>query len=103
METDAPPSTSLSFPTAGFTNLGDSDAISQMGSIGVARGAKGPWSPKFLENIIILFLERRFSKQNSVIRLTSYILPIQIFCSPQFLRWLRHWWVAAACIRLDIL
>jgi len=46
METDAPPSTSLSFPTAGFTNLGDSDAISQMGSIGVARGGKGSMVPQ---------------------------------------------------------
>jgi len=31
--------------------------------------------PKFLENIVILCFERRFSKQNSVIRLKSNILP----------------------------
>jgi len=30
---------------------------------------------KFLENVVILCFERRFSKQNSVIRLKSYILP----------------------------
>jgi len=30
---------------------------------------------KFLENIVILSFERRFSKQNSVIRLKSNILP----------------------------
>jgi len=44
--------------------------------IGVARGGKGViLPPKFLENIVILFLERRFSKQNGVIRLKSNILP----------------------------
>ena len=31
--------------------------------------------PRFLENIVILCFERRFSKQNSVIRLKSTILP----------------------------
>jgi len=31
--------------------------------------------PKFFENIAILCFERRFSKQNSVIRLKSNILP----------------------------
>jgi len=41
--------------------------------------------PKFLENIVILCFERRFSKQNSVIRLKSNIL------TPKFLGWLRHW------------
>jgi len=30
--------------------------------------------PKFLENIVILCFERRFSKQNRVIRLKSNIL-----------------------------
>jgi len=30
--------------------------------------------PKFLENIVILFFERRFCKQNSVIRLKLNIL-----------------------------
>jgi len=43
--------------------------------IGVARGAKGAMAlPKFLENIVILCFERRFSKQNSVIRLKQSIL-----------------------------
>jgi len=45
-----------------------------MEPIGVARGAKWPMAtPKFLENIAILCFERRFSKQNSVIRLESNI------------------------------
>jgi len=36
--------------------------------IGVARADKGAMAPpKFLENIVILCFERRFSKQNSVI------------------------------------
>ena len=57
-------------------------------TIGVARGgAKGVMPlPKFLENIVILCFERRFSKQNSVLHLESNILP-----PPQFLGWLRHW------------
>jgi len=41
-------------------------------------GSKGPCLPKFLENIVILCFERRFSKQNSVIRLKLniwYTLP----------------------------
>ena len=42
-------------------------------------GPKGPCTPKFLENIVILCFERRFSKQNSVIRLKSNILPPQFF------------------------
>jgi len=37
-------------------------------------GRKSHGSPKFLENIGILCFERRFSKQNSVIRLKSNIL-----------------------------
>ena len=32
-------------------------------------------TPKFLEHIVILCLERRYPKQNSVIRLKSNILP----------------------------
>ena len=38
-------------------------------------GQKGPCPPKFLENIVILCFERRFSRQNSVICLKSNILP----------------------------
>jgi len=38
---------------------------------------------KFLENNVILWFERCFSKQNSAIRLKSYILPSQIFCPPK--------------------
>jgi len=48
--------------------------------IGVARGAKGSMAPlKILEHIVILCFERRFSKQNSFIRLKSNILSPQIF------------------------
>jgi len=50
--------------------------------IGVARGATPP--KKFLENIVILCFERRFSKQNSVIRVKSNILAQKkFFGSPQ--------------------
>ena len=43
-------------------------------------GQRGREPPIFLENIVILCFERRFSKQNSVIRLKSNILPpTQIF------------------------
>jgi len=46
-------------------------------TIGIARGGpEGPWPPKFLENIVILCFERRFSKQNSVIRLKHIGKPI---------------------------
>jgi len=45
-------------------------------------GPKEPCPPKFLENIVILFFERRFSKQNSLIRLKSNILPPPIFFAP---------------------
>jgi len=55
-------------------------------SIGVARGGKrGHGHPKLLENILNLCFERRFSKQNSIIRLKSNILPPQ-----KILGWLRH-------------
>jgi len=48
--------------------------------IDVARGGqRGHGPPKFLENLIILCFERRFSKQNSVICLKSNIL-----ASPNF-------------------
>jgi len=56
-------------------------------TIGVATGGqRGHAPPKFLKNIVILCFERRFSKQNSVIRLKSNIL-----APPKFLGWLRHW------------
>ena len=54
--------------------------------IGVARGGKGAMAPQFLENIVILCFKRRFSKQNSVIRLKSSIL-----APAKFLDWLHHW------------
>jgi len=57
-------------------------------NIGVDRGGqRGYVPPKFLENLVILCFERRFSKQNSVICLKSNILPPP----PKFLGWLRHW------------
>jgi len=46
---------------------------------GVARGPRGPFHPKFLEDIVILRLERQYPKQNGVIRLKSNIWPAQIF------------------------
>jgi len=51
----------------------------QADTIGVARAKGAMATPKFLENIVILCFERRFSKQNSVIRLQSNILPPQHF------------------------
>jgi len=55
--------------------------------IGVARGAKEAMIPKkFKKYIVILCFEKRFSKQNSVIRLKSNIMG-----SRNFLGWLRHW------------
>jgi len=49
-------------------------------AIGVAKGGeRGLGPPKILENIVILCFERRFSRQNSVIRLKSNILPPKIF------------------------
>jgi len=48
--------------------------VVQLG-IGVVReGQRGHAPQTFLENIVILCFERRFSKQNSVIRLKSNIL-----------------------------
>jgi len=38
--------------------------------------------PTFLENIVILCIESRFSEQNSVIRLTSNILAPPNICPP---------------------
>jgi len=60
--------------------------------IGGARGAKGAVAPfKFLENMVILCLERRFSKQNRVIRLKSNSLASPNFLGlPKFSGWLRH-------------
>ena len=52
--------------------------------IGVARGGpKGPCLSKFSKNMVILCFERRFSKQNRVIRLKWNILALPIFCPPQ--------------------
>jgi len=58
------------------------------GIIGIERGGQWGHSPKkILENIIILCFERRFSKQNSVIRLKPNILPTQNFLPPQKIFW----------------
>jgi len=42
-------------------------------------GSQRGHSPQILENIVILCFEKHFSKQNSVIRLKSSILPPKIF------------------------
>jgi len=53
-------------------------------STGVALGEpKRPCPPKCLENIVIFCFERRFSKQNSVIRLKSNISATPKFFVPQ--------------------
>jgi len=61
--------------------------------IGVARGGQRDHAlPKFLVNIVILCFERRFSKQNSVIRPTSNILALTNFLALlKCLGYLRHW------------
>jgi len=54
-------------------------------------GQKDYGTPRFFENIVILCFEKRFSKQNSVNRLKSYILPTpQIFglATPLYGGWL---------------
>jgi len=63
-------------------------------TIGVAKGGpKGHGPPKCLENIVILCFERRFSKQNSVIRLKTNIFPPPKFmgrlrqCKRHFKQW----------------
>ena len=54
-------------------------------------GLRGHGTPKFLEHMAILCFERRFSKQNSVIRLNSFIFPPpKFFGLPNFFVWLRH-------------
>jgi len=56
------------------------------GHIGVAR--HNPFRPlKFLENIVIFCFEKRFSKQNSAIRIKSNILPPNFFAPPKLLGW----------------
>jgi len=75
------------FRNYGMVVLVQLPAQLHIGSTGVARGGqRGHAPPKFLENTVILCFERRFSKQNSVIRLkTDILLP------PKFLGWLRYW------------
>ena len=58
------------------------------------RSQGAPCPPKFLENIVILCFEKRFSKQNRVIRLRSNILPPTNFwagyatdCKKRNLQW----------------
>ena len=61
-------------------------ADSGVGIMGVARGGQRSRAPaRFLEKTVIFCFERRFSTQNSVIRLKSNIL-----APPKFLGWLRH-------------
>ena len=49
-----------------------------------SQGGHGP--PKFLEHTVILCFERRYCKQNGVIRLKS-----KHCAPPEFLGWLRDW------------
>ena len=54
--------------------------VGRFRSIGATRGAIGAMPPKkFLEHIVILCFERRFFKQNSVIRIISNIPPPKYF------------------------
>jgi len=59
--------------------------------VGAARGARGPRYPKFLEHIVILYFEKQYPKENSVIRLKSNIL-----LSPQFFDTLAKFWAGDA-------
>ena len=52
-------------------------------AIGVDMGVQGGHAPQTLKNMVILCFERRFSKQNSVIRLKSNILAPKFFALPQ--------------------
>jgi len=54
-------------------------------------GAKEPCLLKIFRKYSHLCFERRFSKQNSVIRLKSNILNPPKFLTTKFLAWLRHW------------
>jgi len=65
-------------------------------SIGVDRGAKKAMPPQNLENIVILCFERRFSKQNSVIRLKSNILAPTNFFAPKNFLAPQSFWVGYA-------
>jgi len=47
-----------------------------------SQGGQRSHAPQILENIVILCFVKCFSKQNSVIRLKSNILPPQFFCTP---------------------
>ena len=68
--------------------------ISELQAQAYPEGGKGAMSPqKFLEHIVILCFDRRFSKQNSVFCLKSDIL-----APPKFLDWLCHWLQAHYCM-----
>jgi len=56
-----------------------------------SQGDQRAHSPQVLEHIVILCFERRFSKQNSVIRLKTNILP-----SPKFPSLPPNYWVGYA-------
>jgi len=47
--------------------------------------------PKFLENIVILCLERHFSKQKCYSPKIKYFGSPNFLAPPKFLGWLRHW------------
>jgi len=59
--------------------------------IGVARGALATMPPQIFRTYSHLCFERRYHKQNSVIRLKPNILyPTKFFDSPKFVGWLRY-------------
>jgi len=63
-------------------------AIPDVFNIGVAGGGLRGHAPQILENLVIWCIERRFFKQNSVIRLKwNIVLPPKIFAPPKFLGW----------------
>jgi len=69
-------------------------------SQGVARGGKRAMAPEFLENTAMLCFERRFSKQNSVIRVKSNILaPKKFFWFPPNF-WAGYATVVSHCAQL---
>ena len=66
---DRPPNT---YESSGIRRKFPKGGPKHRRSQGMAKGAMPP--PKFVENIVILCFKRRFSKQNSVIRLKLNIL-----------------------------
>ena len=60
-------------------------------SIGVARGPRRPCPPQIFRTYSHWCFERRYHKQNSVIRIKSNILSPPNFLTPKFVGWLRYY------------